>query len=99
MLRIQILQYLQLQINFLDSGIIFISRTYTGRIWNKKIKLETGFLDHIPQFSTIMAGKDFNVLDKRPAKNICFEVPPVKEEKHKWQQTTTDWQQTQTQQG
>ena len=30
-----------------NSGIIFISRAYTGRVSGKKL-LESGFLDHLP---------------------------------------------------
>ena len=61
-----------------NSGITFISKAYTGRLSDKKITLESGFLDHIPQFTTIMADKGFNLIDECTARNIYFEVPPGK---------------------
>ena len=61
-----------------NSGITLISKAYTGRLSDKKISLESGFLDHIPQFTTIMAGKGFNLIDECTARNIYFDVPPGK---------------------
>ena len=61
-----------------NSGITFISKAYTGRLSDKKTTLESGFLDHIPQVTTIMADKDFNLIDECTARNIYFEVPPGK---------------------
>ena len=60
-----------------NSGITFISKAYTGRLSDQKIT-ESGFLDHIPQFTTIMADKGFNLIDECTARNIYFEVPPGK---------------------
>ena len=65
-------------VTFVNSGITFISKAYTGRLSDKKIKLESRFLDHIPQFTTIMADKGFNLIDECTARNIYFEVPPGK---------------------
>ena len=59
-----------------NSGITFISKAYTGRLSGKKIILESGFFDHIPQFTTIMADKGFNLIDECYARNIYFEVSP-----------------------
>ena len=47
-----------------NSGIAFISKAYTGRLSGKKIILESDFLDHIPQFTTIMADTGFNLIDE-----------------------------------
>ena len=46
-----------------NSRITLISKAYTGRLSDKKIT-ESGFLDHIPQFTTIMADKGFNLIDE-----------------------------------
>ena len=59
-----------------NSGITFISKAYTGRLSDKKITLESGFLDYIPQLTTIMADKGFNLIDECTARNIYFEIPP-----------------------
>ena len=59
-----------------NSGITFISKAQTGRLSDKKITLESGFLDHIPQFTTIIADKGFNLIDECYARNIYFEVSP-----------------------
>ena len=61
-----------------NSGITFISKAYTGRLSDQKITLESGFLDHIPQFTTIIADKGSNLIDECTARNIYFEVPPGK---------------------
>ena len=61
-----------------NSGITFILKAYTGRLSDKKIILESDFLDHIPQFITIMADKYFNLIDECTARNIYFELPPCK---------------------
>ena len=61
-----------------NSEITFISKAYTERLSDKKITSESGFLDHIPQFTTIMTNKGFNLIDECSARNIYFEVPPGK---------------------
>ena len=61
-----------------NSGITFILKAYTGRLSDKKIILESDFLDHIPQFITIIADKYFNLIDECTARNIYFELPPCK---------------------
>ena len=61
-----------------NSRITLISKAYTGRLSDKKITLESGFLDHIPQFTTIMADKGFSLIDECTVRNIYFEVSPGK---------------------
>ena len=63
-----------------NSGITFISKAHTGRLSDKKITLKSGFLDHVRQFTTIMADKGFNLIDECSARYIYFEVPP----RQKW---------------
>ena len=58
-----------------NSGITFISKEYTGRLSDKEITLENGFLNHMPQFTTTMADKGFNLIDECTTRNIYFEVP------------------------
>ena len=62
-------------VTFVNSGITFISKAYTGRLSDKKITLDSDFLD---LFTTIMADKGFNLIDECTARNIYFEVPPGK---------------------
>ena len=62
-------------LKFVNSGITFISKAHTGRLSDKKITLDSGFLD---LFTTIMADKGFNLTDECTARNIYFEVPPGK---------------------
>ena len=57
----------------------FISKACTGRL-DQKSTLESGFLDHIPQFTTIMADLGFNLTDECTRRNIHFEIPPAEEE-------------------
>ena len=61
-----------------NSGITFISKAHTRRLSDKKVTLRSNFLDHMPQFTTIMAHKGFNLIDECTARNICFEVAPGK---------------------
>ena len=55
-----------------NSAITFISKTYTARISEKAITLKSGFFDIIPRYSSIMAGKGFNIADDRAARCIHF---------------------------
>lgn len=81
------------------SGITFISRVYAGRITDQKLTLESGFLDHLPQFSTTMTYNGFKLLHEWTGRKIYFEVPlskrgttqmnPVQFSKTKTNGTTT----------
>ena len=61
-----------------NSAITFISKAYTGRISDKAITKQSGFLDRVPMFSRIMADKGFNLFDECAARCIHFTVPPGK---------------------
>jgi len=61
-----------------NSAITFISKAYTGRISDKKITVNSGFLDLLPQYSTLMADKGFNLYDECAARALYFCVPPGK---------------------
>ena len=57
-------------------SIIYISECYTGHISDKALTKESGFLDGLPSYSSIMADKGFNLFDECTARNIHFIVPP-----------------------
>ena len=38
----------------LNSSVIYISPTYTGRISDKEIKVPTGYLDMVPPYTVVM---------------------------------------------
>ena len=59
-----------------NSTIIFLSKFYTGRISDKKLTLDSKFLDLVPRYSTVMADKGFNLMDECTARHIYFNVPP-----------------------
>ena len=59
-----------------NSSIIYISRCYTGHISDKALTKESGFLDELPSYSSIMADKGFNLSDECTVRNIHFIVPP-----------------------
>ena len=53
-----------------------ISECYTGHISDKALTKESGFLDELPSYSSIMADKGFNLFDECTARYIHFIVPP-----------------------
>ena len=59
-----------------NSSIIYISECYTSRISSKALAKESGFLDELPSYSSIMADKRFNLFDESTARNIHFIIPP-----------------------
>ena len=59
-----------------NSSITFMSKAWTGRTSDKRITLESNFLDLIPSKCAIMADKGFNLFDECAARNIFFIVPP-----------------------
>ncbi|XP_066917038.1 uncharacterized protein [Clytia hemisphaerica] len=59
-----------------NSFITFVSEPYTGRISDKAITNDTGFLDTVPSHTRIMADKGFNIQDECVARLIHFLVPP-----------------------
>ena len=61
-----------------NSSVIYVSEGYTGRISDKALTKDSGFLDEIPPFCSIMADKGFNLFDECAGRNITFIVPPGK---------------------
>nr|XP_047130218.1 uncharacterized protein LOC124810063 [Hydra vulgaris] len=61
-----------------NSSITFISKAYTGRISDKKITIDSKFLDILPKYSTLMADKGFSLYDECAARSLYFLVPPGK---------------------
>ena len=59
-------------------AITFVSKAYTGRISDKAITLKSEFLGIISRYSSIMAGKGFNIANDRAARCIHFIVLPGK---------------------
>ena len=61
-----------------SSFINFISEAYTGRISDKALTNDCGFLDTVPPYSRIMADEGFNIATECAARSIYFTVPPGK---------------------
>ncbi|KAH3817672.1 uncharacterized protein LOC127882181 [Dreissena polymorpha] len=59
-----------------NSAITYVSPVYTGRISNKALTLDCGFLDRLPPYSMIMADKGFNILEECSSRSISLYVPP-----------------------
>ena len=53
-----------------------MSEAYTGRMSDKALTLDCGFLDLIPKYTSIMADKGFNLLEDCTARSLYFIVPP-----------------------
>ena len=58
-----------------NSSIIFMSKAYTGRISDKEITIQTGYLDKVPPYSVIMCGKGFGINEECDARRITLYVP------------------------
>ena len=61
-----------------NSFINFVSEPYTGRISDKALTNDCGFLDIVPPYSRIMADKGFNLAAECAARSIYLSVPPGK---------------------
>ncbi|XP_065675917.1 uncharacterized protein LOC136073911 isoform X2 [Hydra vulgaris] len=61
-----------------SSFINFVSEAYTGRISDKAITLDCNYLTKFPPYSSIMAGKGFNIASECAAYRITFISPPGK---------------------
>ena len=61
-----------------NSSIIYISKSYTGRISDKEITIDSGYFDEIPPYSVIMCDKGFGIGDDCDARRITLYVPPGK---------------------
>ena len=61
-----------------NSSVIYVSEGYTGRISDKALTKDSGFLNEIPPFCLIMADEGFKLFDKCTGRNITFIAPPGK---------------------
>ena len=61
-----------------NSSIVYISKAYTGRISDKEITIDTGYLDNVPPYSIIMCDKGFGISEECDARRITLYVPPGK---------------------
>ncbi|XP_065675752.1 uncharacterized protein LOC136091960 [Hydra vulgaris] len=61
-----------------NSFINFVSSSYPGSISDKKLTIDSQFLDLVPQFSYVMADKGFNIQSECLTRNITLYVPPGK---------------------
>ena len=61
-----------------NSSVIYVSEDYTGRISDKALTKDSGFLDEISPFCSIMADKGYDLFDECAGRNITFIVPAGK---------------------
>ena len=59
-----------------NSKIIFVSKAYLGRISDKAITLDSGFLNMVPMNKMIMADIGFNISNECADRSISLHVPP-----------------------
>lgn len=59
-----------------NSSIIFVSSAYLGRVSDKALTLDCGYLDLVPPNYMIMADKGFNIGDDCAERSITLYVPP-----------------------
>ena len=55
--------------------IVYISNAWKGRVSDKVITQECGFLDHIEYSDVILADRGFNVSDKLAIRGAKLEIP------------------------
>ena len=60
------------------SSVMFVSPAYLGRISDKALTLDCGYLDQLPMHSMIMADKGFNIGNECADRCISLHVPPGK---------------------
>ena len=61
-----------------NSSITYISKAYTGRISDKEITIDTGYLDTVPRYTVLICDKDFNIAEEFAVRHITHYVPPGK---------------------
>ena len=61
-----------------NSTIIYVSPAYMGRISDKALTLDCGYLDMVPFNKMVMADKGFNISNECAERNITLYVPPGK---------------------
>ena len=58
--------------------ITFVSNGFAGSISDKQITLQSGYLEKIDPYCSIMADKGFKISDECAARSINVIVPPGK---------------------
>ena len=61
-----------------NSSIVFVSKAWSGNISDKKLTLESGYLDKVERYTTLMSDKGFPIGNECAARHINFVVPPGK---------------------
>ena len=61
-----------------NSNIIYVSEAYCGKISDKKLTQDCGYLDNVPPYMRVIADKGFNIADDCAARHIFLSVPPGK---------------------
>ena len=61
-----------------NSAITYISPLYCGRISDKALTNDCGFLDLLEPYDMIMADKGFNISDELAARSVSLHIPPGK---------------------
>ena len=61
-----------------NSFICYVSPAYTGRISDKALTLDFGYLDMLPPYSMLMADKGFNIGNECASRHLSLHVPPGK---------------------
>ena len=56
-------------------SIIFISKVWGGRVSDKVVAQECGFLDHIERGDVILADRGFNIVDDLAIRGAKLEIP------------------------
>ena len=63
-----------------NSNIIYVSEAYCGKISEKKLTQDCGYLDNVPPYMRVIEDKGFNIADDCAARHIFLSVPPGKRE-------------------
>lgn len=56
--------------------VLFEHPSYNGRISDKALTIDCGYLDSVPPYSNIMADKGFNLTNECAERNLSIYVPP-----------------------
>ena len=61
-----------------NSNIIYVSEAYAGKISDKKLTIDSGYLDNVSAYMRVLADKGFNIADEGTARHVFLSVPPGK---------------------
>ena len=62
-----------------NSNIVYVSEAYSGKISDKKLTIDYGYLDSTPQYMRVNADKGFNISDECAARHIFYQYHLVNE--------------------